>query len=65
MPGYSLFNLSGGIRIDEKFEISAFCRNCTNKTYVGLLFTSVAQPGSKDAFLGNTQEYGISLRFDF
>ena len=65
LPGFTLFGLSAGIRIDDRFEISAFCRNCGNKAYAAAVFPSVAQSGSRDAFLGNPAEYGISLRFDF
>lgn len=65
LPAYTLFNLSAGFRIAGKYEISAFCRNCTDKTYIGLISSAVAQSGGKDAFLGNPAEYGASLRFEF
>ena len=62
---YGLLNISAGVSLDEQFEISAFCRNCTDEVYNSLIFSSVFQPGSKDAFLGNPAEYGVSLRFEW
>jgi iron complex outermembrane recepter protein len=65
LPGFTLFNISGGLRLNDKWEVSAFCRNCTDKRYQAAVFSSVAQTGSKDIFLGNPAEYGVSLRFEF
>jgi outer membrane receptor protein involved in Fe transport len=65
IPSYQLINFSAGVRIDRRFEVSAFCRNCADKTYPSLIFTSVFQPGSKDVFPGNPAEYGLSLRYEW
>ncbi|WP_321325419.1 TonB-dependent receptor [uncultured Parasphingorhabdus sp.] len=65
LAGYELLNVSAGIRVDDRFEVSAFCRNCTDKTYNGLIFNSVFQGASRDSFLGDPAEYGVSIRFDW
>lgn len=65
MPGITLFNMTGGLRFNDWLEVSAYCRNCTNVTYPVVYSSSVAQPGSKDYFLGSPAEYGASLRFKF
>ena len=65
LPSVTLFNLSGGVRVNDKWSVSAFCRNCTNKHFVATAFASVAQTGSRDGFLANPAEYGVSARFDF
>jgi iron complex outermembrane recepter protein len=65
LPSVTLFNLSGGVRVNDKWSVSAFCRNCTNKHYLATAFASVAQTGSRDGFLANPAEYGVSARFDF
>lgn len=65
LQGYELLNASAGVRIDDRFEVSAFCRNCTDKTYDALIFNSVFQGTSRDTFLGEPAEYGLSLRFDW
>lgn len=63
--GYGLLNVAAGLRLGDQFEVSAFCRNCTDEAYNSLIFSSVFQPGSKDGFLGNPAEYGVSLRFEW
>ena len=65
VDGYGLLNVSAGLRIGDQFQVSAFCRNCTDEVYNSLIFASVFQPGFRDGFLGNPAEYGVSLRFNW
>ena len=65
LPAITLLNASAGVRFDEKWELSAFCRNCADKRYPVVLSSGVAQPGVKDALPGDPAEYGISARFNF
>jgi iron complex outermembrane recepter protein len=65
LPGFTLFNMSAGLRLNDKWDLSVFCRNCTDRRYATGAFASVAQTGSRDTFVGNPAEYGMSLRFEF
>jgi outer membrane receptor protein involved in Fe transport len=65
--GYSLFNarlsLAGGD--NQHWDLSVWCRNCTNKHYLSVVFDSVGQPGSYDSFIGDPQTYGVTASMKF
>jgi outer membrane receptor protein involved in Fe transport len=64
--GYALLN--GRISLappDDNWELSAWCRNCTNAHYLTVVFDSVGQPGSDDAFIGDPAVYGGTLSIKF
>ncbi len=61
IPSRFTLSLNGGLEWDNGFSVSAFCRNCTDEADPTLIFNSVAQAGSKDVFLTNPTEYGITI----
>ncbi|GAB5454801.1 MAG: TonB-dependent receptor [Henriciella sp.] len=61
LPSRFTLSLNGGIELENGISVSAFCRNCTDEADPTLIFNSVAQAGSKDVFLTNPAEYGISI----
>ena len=61
--GFSLFNASIGIGAeDESWGLQLWGRNLTDEDYLVGEFSSVGQPGSLNAYPGDPQTYGITLR---
>lgn len=64
--GYALFNARATIAgEDDRWELSAWCRNCGNKKYLTVVFDSVGQPGSLDSFIGDPAVYGLTASVKF
>ncbi len=58
---FELLNLTLGVDLIDNLELGAFCRNCLDDNYANFLSNAVAQPGSKESFIGNPREYGVTL----
>ena len=64
--GYVLLGGRIGLRdAARRWELSAFAQNLGNQYYRQIVFASVLQPGSFNAFLGEPQSYGFELRWRF
>ena len=62
----ALVDASIGLKnIDDKWNISAYCNNCTNRHYVQSEFGAVFQTGSYMGFAAMPRTYGVSLRGKF
>lgn len=62
VKGWSKYNGRIGIAAeDQSWEAALWCRNCGDKTSASVIFDSVGQGGSYDAFLENPREWGIQL----
>lgn len=62
----ALVDASIGLKnIDDKWNISAYCNNCTNRHYVQTEFGAVFQTGSYMGFAAMPRTYGVSLRGKF
>jgi outer membrane receptor protein involved in Fe transport len=66
IDSFELLNLSAGVELGKGLQVSAFCRNCLDERYANFYANAVAQPGSKEAFVGNPREFGLTVmkRFD-
>ncbi len=64
--GRQIYNGRLGLRNDDTgWDLSVWCRNCLDKRYTTVIFDSVAQSGSYDAFIGNPMEWGLSASMRF
>jgi outer membrane receptor protein involved in Fe transport len=64
--GYVVFGGRIGLRDSQRrWEISAFAQNLGNAYFRQIVFASVLQPGSFNAFLGEPRSFGIETRFRF
>ncbi|MEQ5788438.1 TonB-dependent receptor [Erythrobacter sp. NFXS35] len=64
--GYFLLGGRVGLRDTAgRWEVSAFTQNLGDVYYRQIVFASVLQPGSFNAFLGEPQTYGIETRWRF
>ena len=64
--GYALANLRATlVAPDDRWEVAAWCQNCTDTRYVGVVYDAFVPLGGYDAFVGNPQVYGVtaSVRF--
>lgn len=62
----TLVDASIGLKnVDDVWNISAYCNNCTNKHYVQSEFGAVFQTGSFMGFAAMPRTYGVSLRGKF
>ncbi|WP_019960034.1 TonB-dependent receptor [Woodsholea maritima] len=61
-----LFNASAQIAHPESnWALQAWVRNLANKDYLQGTFSSVGQPGSMNAYVGDPRTYGLTLRLNF
>ncbi len=65
IDSFELLSLSAGVELGSGFQVSVFCRNCLDERYANFYANAVAQPGSKEAFVGNPREFGLTLRKRF
>ena len=64
--GYVLLGGRAGLRDPRRrWELSAFAQNLANQYFRQIVFASVLQPGSFNAFLGEPRTYGVELRWRF
>ena len=75
--GYSLFNGRATLMgKDDRWELAAWCSNCTNKHYATVIFDTPEQSGSYtgakyfaggsyDAFVGEPAIYGLTASYKF
>jgi outer membrane receptor protein involved in Fe transport len=64
--GYVLVGGRIGIRSpNRRWDASLFAQNLGNAYYRQVVFASVLQPGSFNAFLGEPRSYGVELRWRF
>jgi len=64
--GYVLLGGRVGMRdARRRWELSAFAQNLGNVYYRQIVFASVLQPGSFNAFLGEPRTYGVEMRWRF
>lgn len=62
----ALIDASIGLKnVDEVWDISAYCNNCTNIHYVQSEFGAVFQTGSFMGFAAMPRTYGVTLRGKF
>lgn len=64
--GYVLLGGRIGVRdARRRWEVSAFAQNIGNTYFRQIVFASVLQPGSFNAFLGEPRTYGVEMRWRF
>lgn len=63
---YLVSNASIGLRsANDRWEVIAWCTNCTDETYRTIFFNSTFQPGSFSAYLNAPRQYGLTFRANF
>ena len=63
---YWILNASAQVSDPNSFwALQAWVRNLADEDYFQGTFSSVGQPGSLNAYVGDPRTYGLSLRFDF
>ena len=64
---YTLWDLSLGMRFMGRFDydLSLFCKNCTDVTYRTIYFAMPVQEGSYNAYLNEPRQMGVSLKASF
>jgi iron complex outermembrane recepter protein len=64
--GYVLLGGRIGVKSsDERWDLSAYAQNLTNRYYRTLVFAGVIQPGTFNAYVGEPRSTGIELRVRF
>jgi outer membrane receptor protein involved in Fe transport len=64
--GYALLDFSIGLKaIDDRWSLSAYCSNCTDKRYLTQHFNTPLQTGDVNAYVGTPRQYGVMLRGKF
>ncbi|TCM16562.1 iron complex outermembrane receptor protein [Novosphingobium sp. PhB165] len=64
--GYGLLNLRVGLKLDDRWDLSVWGRNVTDKKYASNYFNyGSVLPGTYVAFFGDPATYGATLRFSF
>jgi len=65
-PGFTLVNARIGVTSeDRRWALEAWAQNLFDDTYYQVAFDAPAQPGTFDAFLGQSRTYGVTLRFAY
>jgi iron complex outermembrane receptor protein len=65
-PGFTTVNARLGLSSEDKrWAVEAWAQNLLNETYYQVAFDAPFQPGSFNAFLGQPQTYGLTLRFTY
>ncbi|QQD17862.1 TonB-dependent receptor [Spongiibacter nanhainus] len=64
---YTLLDLTLGLRYfgDNDYDLSFFCKNCTDVTYRTIYFAMPVQEGSFNAYLNEPRQVGLSLKAHF
>lgn len=67
--GYGLLNLRFGLEHSSGWDLSLWCRNCSDEFYYTVMFNSVFQNSATspnvEGYIGNRREMGLSLSVDF
>ena len=65
-PGFTTVNARLGLSSEDKrWAVEAWAQNLLNETYYQVAFDAPFQTGSFNAFLGQPQTYGLTLRFTY
>ncbi len=65
-PGYTLYNARIGLApVDDRWRLSLWCRNCTDKSYAVFTFAAGFQPGSFVSVIGPPRTWGLTLGMNF
>ncbi len=63
---YSIFNGQIGLRTsDDRYEVTLWGQNLTDKEYRTIVFDSVSQTGSWSTFVGSPRMWGVTLKTNF
>lgn len=64
--GVALLDFAVGIKaLNDRWGLSAYCTNCTDKRYLSQHFNTPLQTGDVNAYVGAPRQYGVTLRGKF
>lgn len=49
----------------KRWDLSVWCRNCTDESYRTIYFNSTFQPDSFSVYLNDPRQYGLTFRYSF
>lgn len=63
---YTLLDFSIGLKaVDDRWGLSVYCSNCTDKRYLTQHFSTPLQTGDVNSYVGAPRQYGVMLRGKF
>ena len=61
---YTLWDFAVGLQYygQTEWDVSLFCKNCTDQTYRTIYFAAPVQAGSFNAYLNEPRQVGLSIK---